>query len=187
MLDALTVKERVSAAAGLTGPTIDTMVASAQALIESQTGRYFGLPTSTVEIVVGYGGYLLYLPDKLQTGTPTVQERSYPGASPTAITGFTVRQGRAATQLARTDGQRWNLGWEYEVTYTRGYVGNAGPADVLQLALDLIALRLAGQGQEGVQSASAGAYSYTRFGADDLAALPGAAAVLNSWRRLVAA
>jgi len=185
VLNWATVRDRVAAAATMNSTEVDLMIADAQAFLEQQTGRYFGLPASATQVLTGTGGFLLFLPDKLQTGTPAVTERAYPGAAETAVTGFEVRQGKAGTTLARTDGSLWRQGYEYEVVYTRGYLVDSGPPDILRLALDLIALRLNQQDLEGLQSGSIGKFSFTRFSGNDLDSVPGAQSTIHAWRRPV--
>ncbi|MGE4163871.1 MAG: hypothetical protein AB7G23_19255 [Vicinamibacterales bacterium] len=187
MLDWSTVRDRVPAAAALDQPVVEALIGGAQAFLERQTGRYFGLPTAVTEYLLGFGTVELFLADLVASGTPTVTEQLSPTSGPTAVTGFAQRPGRAQTVLLRTDGFVWRASAEYAVTYQRGFALEAAPADLQQLALDLIAARLNASGAEGLQAGAIGNFSFTLADADLTKAIPGLAATIGAWRRQVAA
>lgn len=185
MLDWATVRDRLPAAAALDEPEVQELIDAAEGFIESQTGRYFGVPAPVTEYLSGLGTYELFLRDRVQSGTPVVTERTGPTAAETAVTGFERRDGRRATVLLRTDGSPWYPHYEYKVIYQRGYDLETAPADVRQLALELIGFRLNMQGREGLRSESLGNYAFTRFGDGDLDAIDGAWPTIRAWRRAV--
>lgn len=187
MLDWSTVRDRVPAAASLDQPVVEALIGGAQAFLERQTGRYFGLPASVTEYLIGFGTVELFLTDRVASGTPTVIEQLSPTASPTAVTAFALRHGRAQTVLLRTDGLSWRASAEYAVTYQRGFDLETAPADLQQLAMDLIAVRLNATGAEGLQSGAIGNFSFTLADPDLTKAIPGLGATISAWRRAVAA
>ncbi len=172
---------------------IDAMIARAVAWVQTQTHRYFGTPGETVEYHAGTGRYELYLNERVREDDsddfPVVLERCTPSSSTSAITAFEVRDHGTASVLVRTDGCVWGAGYEYTTTYRRGYVVDLGPADIEQVLLDFIALKINTQGAEGMRSESLAGYSYERAetasNATNVSQVPGAAATINAWRRPV--
>ena len=171
---------------------------NAVAFIETQTRRYFGPPELAEEILDGSGTRKLWLSeppvaeDEYEWPLVTVEEVSVPGATPTTIEqgaedGFEVRIRDREGLLVRWGGKVWRRGSEYTVSYFRGYAMGSEPGDIRQLVLGLVSLRRNQRGAEGVRSESlaGGEYSYTRFSGEDLAAIPGAQATIDAWRRLV--
>lgn len=167
------------------------MEARAVAFIESQTARYFGPPIIAAEVVLGRGTYHLQLSELARLDSDTtiesVDERAYPGQTATVIgeDGFEIREQKNRTYLVRHGGYKWTLGYEYEVTYERGYDEDAGPKDIEQLILDLLALRFSMQGREGLRSETIGGYSYTRFGEGDFDSIDGSWPTIKAWREPV--
>lgn len=178
---------------------INEMIPRALAFIETYTGRYFGETSGTEEIVPGTGTRSLWLTDlpvsedSPADEIPSVVEHENPGDAGTTIladddNGFTLRTKGVEARLVRKGGGVWTRGYEYAVAYTRGYEVDAGPADIEQVVIDLIGLRLNTGGERaGLRSETIGGYSYTRFGDGDLDALPGAQSTLDAWRRPVLA
>lgn len=158
--------------------------------VERQTGRYFGPPEETVEILRGTGAPRLWLAEP-PVSVAEVVEVIHPGGTETVIDpdGYEIRTGGNEGWLVRRGGVWWP-GYEYRVRYTRGYPAGQEPADIRQLVLDLVALRWSLRGKDGLQSESIGGYSYTRSAfhiADDgdLKSIPGALRTIQSWRRAV--
>jgi hypothetical protein len=171
---------------------LQDMIDRALAFIESQTRRAFGLPATVTEFLSGNGSRILRLPEPPAVPDSDgeidlVEERAYPGA-PAAIVPLEEIQVRLSgnnAYLARLGGPIWCQGFEYAVTYRHGYELDHGPKDIEQLLIDLIALRLAFRGKDGMRSETIGGYSYTRFGEGDLDSIDGAWATVRAWRRLV--
>jgi len=173
---------------------VDAMIARAVAWVQTQTHRYFGTPIDTPEYYRGLGLYELYLNEHFTEGDSddevTVLERLTPSLSIAAVTGFDVRDHGTATVLIRTDGAVWGQGYDYTVTYRRGYDVDCGPADIEQLLLDWIALKLNTQGSDGLRSESLAGYSYERAASGDgiqVQQIPGAGDTIAAWRRPVIA
>lgn len=170
----------------------------ALAFIETQTGRYFGPPQTVTEWVTGGGGRYLQLSDRASVVTLT--ERAYPGATGASLVEvvdgaghWVTRENANTTFLIRSgDGSQWAAGYEYEVTYQRGYEVDQGPKDIEALLIALVGARLAIMESEGMSGESIGGYSYTKtpihaYDDGDLRAIPGAVRTINAWRRLVVA
>ena len=185
------------------GEDIERLIAlekAAVAFVQTTTHQYFGPEEATTVYLKGDGTRHLWLPDLplVDAGgswdAVEVTEREYPGATDTDLVeddDFTTRITGRAAYLARLGGYLWINGYEYEVTYSRGYPTNAEPTDIAapddirQLVIDLVAYRYQLLGQEAVRSETIGGYSYTRFGAGDLDAIPGARDIIDAWRRPV--
>jgi hypothetical protein len=95
--------------------------------LERETGHYFGDPKAVTLTLVGDGTPVLWLRDLIHgaSAPATVDQRSSPAASATTITasasdGYVVR-GDSISKLVRKAGLVWLLGYEYEVTFDRGY------------------------------------------------------------------
>jgi len=152
----------------------------AVAFVARQTDRYFGPPVEWTDIVRGTGTTTLVLPEQASDDHPIhVTEEGV------AFTGFTVRHRDTVSVLARAD--RWTLGVEYAVTYTRGYVEDAGPFDIEQLVVALVGLWAGQIGSAGLSSETMGGYSYSRpaihaFADGDMRSIPGAVRTLEAWK-----
>jgi len=184
LIDALGITDQA------TVPRLEEQRDAALAFIQTQTRRYFGPIASTTDILAGSGTRSLWLPESAVVAEPltiTVQEFAHPGASPTAIVedasdGFQLRGAR----LIRLGGSGlWTRGYEYAVTYSRGYEENAGPKDVEDLLIELVRLKVNADGEEVMKSETIGGYSYTRFDDGDLESIDGASDTIKAWRRLV--
>lgn len=117
---------------------IAQLEASAVERAARETGYYAGpvlTPSDPPMYARGFGTSTLWLPQPISTGTPTVQERAYPGSSASDVTDFVVRDGH----LVRTNGAVWTSGYEYEVVGTRGYAAGAEPAEIRKYVMDLVA------------------------------------------------
>lgn len=165
---------------GLTAGTDTALLidieAEAVAWFSKQTGRYFGAEEEVTEIVIGTGESNLYLTEEPVDGeTVAVVEQAYLGDTQTTITesaddGWAVRD----QHLARKGGYVWQLGYEYLVTYTRGYnqvaVGPPAnidaPDDVRRAIKAIVAWWYNGgdpaDGSSQKTSETMGNYSYTR-------------------------
>lgn len=176
---------------------VGDMVTRALAFIEEQTGqRYFREVEEFSEYICGSGTRNLMLRHTpvgmLGSGGETehfmtVEARAYPGGTAAVLTTdhFDVRAGGREAWLTRFGGNVWTEGYEYHVTYLRGYEVDGLPPDIEGLVLDLIAAKLGAAGTEGMKSETIGGYSYTRFGASDLEGIGGGMDTINAWRRLV--
>lgn len=115
---------------------------AAVGFVERWTGDFYGPEEEVTEIVPGTGLRALWLA-QAPAGSPvvvTIDETSYPGATATAIAdvdddGFEVR----SRKLVRKGGGGWVRGYEYEVTYTRGYAEGAQPEPVRHAVKMLVA------------------------------------------------
>lgn len=120
---------------------LTALEAAAVAYLERETHRYFGAAANATEWHRGMGTSTLFLREAPSAIPTTVTERVDPGdQDPTTVTasasdGYTLRGRR----LIRKDGV-WVRGYEYEVTYARGYASGAEPADVRQAVTQLVAL-----------------------------------------------
>jgi hypothetical protein len=141
-----------------------------------QTDRYWGAEAETTVLLEGNGRRELYLPEVPDSiDNITVLERAYPGDTETEITaadtdGFELRD----MHLSRKGGYVWSRGYEYLVTFTRGYeqVDPGPPADILAPAAVRQAIKqivafwyMEGSPADGASqktSETMGNYSYTR-------------------------
>lgn len=181
------------------------MEARALAFVQAQTRRYFGLVAETIEYLPWSRHRTLRLAEPVvevdSDGPISLLElRAWPGADPTVISeaDFTVRTlnpgqpsevvsmlvFRSAMPLP-VHTQPWSNLSEYAVTYSRGYAIDAGPDDIEQLIIALVALELKFKGLEGMRSEVIGGYSYTRFGDGHFDSIDGAWDTINAWRRAV--
>lgn len=186
------VRAAVPAAVSEETTLIQDMIERATSFVQTRTRRYFGPISEWTEYLSGSGGRKLWLgerviPDEDYGALVLVEERAYPGGSPTEIVigDYQVRRGPEDSDrsyLVRLGGYVWSSGLEYAVTYERGYDMDAGPPDITQLVIDLVALKLKFKGFEGMRSETIGGYSYTRFGEGDLDSIDGAKAIIEAWR-----
>lgn len=172
---------------------------SVVAFVEGYTKRYFGAPEEVTEIVEGQGVATLFLGEEPDTDLDiAVIEQAYPGATQTTIAeadadGFVVR-GR---KLVRKGGHAWRDGYEYLVTYTRGYAQTdpgpppdiAAPDDIRGVTrkLTLAAYREVKRKDQGLTQESLGDRSYSKgapfaFQDGELKKL-GVFTTLEHWRR----
>lgn len=190
MVTVSALKDVVPAAVNLDNGVLQEMIARAEDLVERQTGgRFFGKKAAHTDYLSGNGSRHLRLSEAVTGNVTLVNEREYPGGTPTEITDteYAVRPSGTTSVLVRLGGDRWISGMEYEVTYERGYAPDSGPKDVEQLVIDLVGLKLKMRGKDGMRSESIGGYSYTVFGEGDFDAIPGAWDTIKAWRRLVLA
>lgn len=175
--------------------TYPDLIRRATAFIETQTGRYLGLPEDFTEYVIGDGGRNLWLRDLPYAAdydeppVVLVTERCDPGDDGETLDAdshFLLRMQDREARLVRIGRSCWRRGWEYEVSYTRGWPVDEGPGDLRQLVISLCSLRINERGNEGIRSETIGQdYSYTRFQGSDLALVPGAEDTIAAWRRPV--
>jgi len=178
--------------------TLTAMMAGALAFVETQTRRYFGPITEDFEILDGHGGRNLWLAEPPveppvdeyapMTLPPLVivDERTQPGADPITLdaSSYDVRTRNHEGWLTRF-GSVWRRGYEYTVTYYRGY--DELPADIRELVIGLIGVKFTLGDAAALRSEAIGGYSYTRFGESDLDAVPGGHETIAAWKRMVLA
>ena len=189
MIEATVLVEAVSADLS-DAPYLTSLETAAVALVQRQTGRYFGPPATGTFVLRGDGTRNLWLPEPATAAVATVQERAYPGATATAITGsatdgFEQRTKGSEGLLVRKGGLVWTRGYEYTVTsMLYGYATGAEPADIRELVKHLVmawwAVRPQGAGV--MQSETRGRVSIT-LESDLMVAVPGARETIESWRR----
>jgi hypothetical protein len=166
-----------------------------------QTDRYWGEAAETTVLLEGNGQRDLYLPETPDAAEDIlVVERSYPGDTETIIDsletdGYELRD----SHLARKGGYVWGLGYEYLVTFVRGYelVDEGPPKDILapdavrQAVKQIVAFWYHGgepaEGASQKTSETMGNYSYTRgalFTTPDamLNAIPGLRQTIANYR-----
>jgi hypothetical protein len=108
-------------------------------LLHARSGRYYGpVQTGYKEYPTGDGSREL-ITEETPGGTLTVVEHLTPGDTGTTITagddtGFLVR-GR---KLVRKGGEVWRWGYEYELTYDRGYTAGQEPPRARQFVTGLV-------------------------------------------------
>jgi hypothetical protein len=180
---------------------LDEMIARAVAFIEMQTNRVFSTPREVTYVLTGQGSAFLPLPEPMAEPLEdsggaliSVVERSAPGGTATVVDvdAVDIRAGGKSHTLVRHSPNIWTKGYEYTVAYLSGYVVNTGPRDVEQLVIDMVALRLARIGREGLSGETIGGYSYTvaavhAFDDGDLNSIPGGMRTVRAWQRLVLA
>lgn len=168
---------KLKAALRITASTDDgylvDLEVQAVSFVERETGRYFGAVASVTEYLIGGGTDTLFLSEAPAAPPTTVTERTYPGGDATTITaadadGYVLR---GTMKLVRKGGGIWARGYEYEVTYDRGYAAEAEPGEIRMLVTDLVAYWY----EERVPVASLGS------GAEPLPLH--ASKILASWRR----
>ena len=102
---------------------IKALERAAVAHAERVTGKYLGATATHTDYLVGKGGQVLYLSGPIASGDGlAVTEAPYPGATGEDITEDVVVRG---LKLFRTDGTQFAPGYEYAVTYSRGYAADA--------------------------------------------------------------
>lgn len=194
MISVATLQAALPAAATADTVELGNMIERARVFIEKTTRRYFGSIETHTEYVYGTGSRVLRLKEQAvieDTDYPedsiTVAERPWPGDAMTAIEGFLIRlqEEDKVSLLVRTGGSVWTKGYEYAVTYERGYGIDNGPPDIAQLIIDLIEPRLTTAGGEVLQSESIGGVSYTRFKETDLDLIDDGWSTIENWRRAV--
>lgn len=171
------------------------MMERARVFVERQTHRYFGPKIEVTEVVPGTGTRTLGLRDQPVGDVVSVVGQAYPGSTPgeiAAVTGsitdgYELRRTDEDAYVVRSGGGVWTEGWEYLVTYTRGYDLDAAPKDIEAVVIGLVAMRFNLLGYEGLRSETIGGYAWTRFGEGDLDAIDGAWHTIKAWRRLVLA
>lgn len=169
---------------------------AAVAYVQTQTGRYFGPRQEHTEIVRGTGTCDLYLIGWAQDANLEdayfdtellVEERQYAGDAYTVLTDYDVRVLPGETKLVRHQNVYWTRGYEYQVTYLRGYAEGEEPADIRKIVLTLIRNAWNVIETGGMRSETIGGYSYT-FGAADLHDLTQSdRETLDAWRRQIIA
>lgn len=131
----------------VTGTTHDQRLAALEIAavdhLQRETGRFFGPTESVTEWITGDGTDTLWLRDHANEAIATVDERSAPGGTATTITagnddGYLQRTDDL-TKLVRRNGLAWTLGYEYEVTYERGYDSGEEPKSARQIVEQLVA------------------------------------------------
>jgi hypothetical protein len=193
----------------VTATTDDTLLTDlegrAVAFVERITGRYFGLATSTSEIVEGVDQPRLWLENQPHDPTATSIGVTYvvePGGTTATVTataesGWQLRKEGNEGYLMRKAGNTWTRRYEYTVVYDKGYdetVGATGttpisldaPGEIEQLVLDLIANKYRMRGQENLIAETIDNYSYRLgdFSESDLDAIPWARSTVERWRRI---
>lgn len=141
---------------------IEAIEIRAVAYVELATGRYFGLPASTIEYLNGNALRELRIPQPLSAGAPApvVENESSPGTWETVP---------AADYQVIDRELRHNTGWvqgtrNYRITFTRGYPATSQDNPAWQSVLDVVKKWFREQQMGGNKSESIGPYSYT---ADD--------------------
>lgn len=152
------------------------LIASATATLGRELARYLGPPEQVTVLKRGGRGIaLLVLDDDPATGdaitAPAIRLRSGIGAVWTipATTDYEI------TGAALRHAYAWPEG-TVEVTYTRGYEPDAGPAELREIVLDMVTGKYVASQSDALalQSESIGDYKYSNFTAADLAAAVGA-------------
>lgn len=194
MISVATLQAALPAAADADTVELGNMIERARVFIEKTTRRYFGPIQEHTEYVYGNGTRVLRLKEQVVIAdedypedSVTVNERPYPGDAETAIDDFVIRlqEEDNVSQLVRTGGSVWTAGYEYAVTYERGYGVDNGPPDIAQLIIDLIEPRLGAVGEERLQSETIGGVSYTNFKETDLDLIDDGWSTIANWRRAV--
>lgn len=172
------------------------MERAAVAFVETQTGRYFGPRIEHEEIVIGKGTNRLWLLDIAADADLTdpyfdaqivVEERQYAGGDATLVTDYDTRVVRGEAYLVRHAGCFWTKGYEYVVTYMKGYEQGEEPADIRKVVIALVRNAWTIHENGGLRSETLGGYSYA-FGAADLFDLVDTdRATLDAWRRQIVA
>lgn len=175
---------------------LTALEAQAVAVVQRETGRYFGAPAAHTDIVVGDGTGTLRLQERPSAIT-SVEERRRAGDAWTTITegaddGFELRtlaDVPTPSTLLRKNGRVWRRGYEYRVTYTFGYTAGAEPGDIRLAVKQVVSILYNERGREGLRNETVGDYSYsvmaTAVGRRELASVPGLAETLADWRGAV--
>lgn len=126
---------------------VKQLEAAAVALIERETGKYYGPVRTRTEIAIGTGFGTLQLVGPVALDVygvaqiASVNESQYAGGTASEIVadgsgGFIVRE----SVLYRRSGGFWRSGYEYVVVYEQGYAEGEEPADIRQAVMQLVAL-----------------------------------------------
>jgi hypothetical protein len=164
----------------------------AVAFVEKQTNRHFGPKGDVTVVVMGTTSQRLYLPYAValpaSSAITIVEERRQPGDTATEITtaasdGYILRTNGQEAWLVRKGGARWQDGYEYTVTFKRGYAPGYEPGDIRRIVLKLVELDWNSRGGEGVKSETISGYSYSGMTNEQLEdAIPGWTDTIESWR-----
>ena len=175
---------------------LTALESQAVAVVQRETGRYFGAAVAHTDVVVGDGTGTLRLQERPSAIT-SVEERRRAGDAWTAIAegaddGFELRtlaDVPTPSMLLRKNGRTWKRGYEYRVVYTFGYTPGAEPGDIRLAVKQVVSLLYNERGREGLRGESIGDYSYsvmaTAVGRRELASIPGLAETLADWRGAV--
>lgn len=169
ILDLADVKRQLRVTTDADDQMLKDLIDRGVEFVERESGFYFGVPKDHTEYVRGNGTDTLFLSDRIATAPTQVKERPYPGGTDTTILagdqdGFVVRDGRALRRKAGV----WYYGYEYEITYKRGYTASQAPGWVEQAVIRFVRLHYQPQGTTaGLQSETVRGYSYTMADADD--------------------
>ena len=117
--------------------------AAAVSYVQRRTGWYWG-PEQEVEITLcGSGTRDLWLPDHASEVSRVVEWSVYGVDNELPAESYALRLEPGSThglRLSRRDGELWLPGYEYAVTYTRGYEAGTEPEDIRQAVIGLVAL-----------------------------------------------
>lgn len=156
---------------------IQALIDRAQAIVERETGWYFGEPRAADEVLNGTGTTKIFAPQNIvDPDGVTVYSR------PAATDSWTI----VDEEDYEVDGRglyvasRWLKGKRnFRITYEEGF--DPLPGDVHQLLLDLVSSKWKARGERtDLASEKIGDYSYTRA---DLEKQDGWVTVKNNWRR----
>lgn len=185
---------------GITTDADDALLAElldgAVAIVQTETNRYFSLPTDTIEYRQGYGIKelaLLSIPaESISAAEISVTEQEAPGLTVTAIDeaatdGFELRRSPRAARLQRAGGHLWRWGLEYVVQYEHGYDVDGLPKDIEQVIIGLVGIRYLEVQDDtfGLRSETFDNYSYSKFGPSDIAKVNGGSTIIDAWREPV--
>ena len=141
-------------------PLLTAIISRATSTLERDLGYYLGTPAAR-EYYASGGSALIVVPDDVIAPTDEAP-----------IVVATLETDQAFTTVATTDYRRierrfihrttWPEGYaNVRITYRAGYELDAGPGELRDLLLRLVALRYRDAGSDGVQSETLSDYSYT--------------------------
>ena len=111
--------------------------------VQRKTGWYWGPEQEVEATLCGSGTRDLWLPDHASAVSRVVAWSVYGVDSELPAESYALRLEPGSThgiRLSRRDGGLWLPGYEYAVTYTRGYEAGAEPEDIRQAVIGLVAL-----------------------------------------------
>lgn len=169
ILDLADVKRQLRVTTDADDQTLKDLIDRGVEFVERESGFYYGVPKDHTEYLRGNGTDTIFLSDNIATAPTSIKERPYPGGTDTTILpadtdGYVVRDGRGLRRKAGV----WYYGYEYEVTYKRGYTSKQAPGWVEQAVIRFVKLHYLPEGvTSGLQSETIRGYSYTVADAAD--------------------
>ena len=145
MIDLADLKAALNVPDGFTAHDdyLTALERAAVGYVQRKTGWYWGPEQEVDATLCGSGTRDLWLPDHASAVSRVVEWSVYGVDSELPAESYALRREPGSThgiRLSRRDGRLWLPGYEYAVTYTRGYEEGTEPEDIRQAVIGLVAL-----------------------------------------------